>query len=538
MKLNLTLMLGAIALLWGCTNETPTDDTSDTDQTTSYQYVVSVNQLSKPNAPALQSFIHGVSGSKWLLFGGRTNAQKDDGGLHDLNGNYASSSFVPVSFNEHIMVYDFGADTTYTMSISKLAQTIQSTGDLSENQEIAQKGRDIANALNSSIRLFRNSNPLVVQEGNYLYVVGGYGFDISGKDTTYSTTDLVAKINVSGMIDFITGIVNYGNFDDLIRIGNAEDLGVTGGEMHMIGGTLYACGGHNFGSTAPQQAPFFGQKYRDAVYPFTVSNGSGTTDLVVNVQSPITDMVLDNLLDSYYADQHSKFRRRDGPIVPLLLTNPVTFNIDEGVAFYSGVFLPDSTGRSSQPWANALYIHPSYTADYTIKFDTLGVLDTTFAANFTLDASYNQAAWNVYSCADFSVYDASTGEQHTFLPGGIGDGTTQAGFTNGYVVATMDVGTGKSSNVHVDGLFGAEKAPFYGAEAAFIPATSSITYYSTTQGQTEIIDATSFQANNQLVVGYIYGGIVSQESNPGTFGPGNSAASNAIWEVTVTRVAQ
>ena len=93
----------------------------------------------------------------------------------------------------------------------------------------------------------------------------------------------------------------------------------------------------------------------------------------------------------------------------------------EGLAFYGGVFQPDSVvtlnikakdGKDStvsylRAWNTAIYITPNSATKYTI------------------DTDYNQKNFNVYACADFELYDEASGTVSTFLMGGIGDGTYQ-----------------------------------------------------------------------------------------------------------------
>ena len=71
------------------------------------KYTLSISQTDNTNAPSLQSFVHGTSGSEWLLFAGRTNSLDSlNGGLHKLKGNYAGSSFTKASYNEQLFVYN------------------------------------------------------------------------------------------------------------------------------------------------------------------------------------------------------------------------------------------------------------------------------------------------------------------------------------------------------------------------------------------------------------------------------------------------
>mgnify|MGYP003628977333 FL=1 len=83
------------------------------------EYVVNVTLVTQENAPALQSYAHGVNGADWLLFAGRTNRINDDGGLHDLNANYSNTSFLPLSYNEDIFVYNVDTDVVSALSFNE-----------------------------------------------------------------------------------------------------------------------------------------------------------------------------------------------------------------------------------------------------------------------------------------------------------------------------------------------------------------------------------------------------------------------------------
>mgnify|MGYP000551348432 CR=1 FL=1 len=74
--------------------------------------------------------------------------------------------------------------------------------------------------------------------------------------------------------------------------------------------------------------------------------------------------------------------------------------------------------------------------------------------------------------------------------------------------------------------------PFFGAEGILF-TNKDLTF---SQYSKEIIDANnSFSAKNTVEIGYIFGGIEAYISNPGTYGPGKSRASNKIWKVTLTK---
>ena len=495
------------------------------------EYVVSVKNASKNNAPSLQSFAHGFSGSEWLLFAGRTNSKDSlNGGLHNLNGNYAQTSFTPPSFNENIFVYNVSTDKKpISISITELVNRVKTNcSTFSEGLPYQQTAcYKLNEALNNNLSVFKNSNALVKQVGEYLYVIGGYGaIDFKNPSKGYTTYNQVAKINVRLLIQLVKGKKTLVETEwvDLMRFGKSKSLVSTGGELQYINGTFYLVGGHNFGKSA---ANFGGQKYVDALYPFSLKENKGNSSLLdVKLSVPITDVT--NPTDSI-ADNISIFRRRDGPILPSIYKSPVSGKIAEGIAIYAGVFKPGND-NNLQAWNDAIYIHPQW-ANKESKL-------------FTYDKSYNQNNYNVYAAPSFVAFDSITEVSHSFLLGGIGDGPEKdynnelSGFTNSGMHIKTNVGEYplKSKNSIFNENIFKEKSnnipPFYGAEAILFP-NQNITY---SKHSSEIIDInTSFSDKKEIVVGYIFGGIEAFQSNPGTYGKRNSRASNQIWEVTLTK---
>lgn len=484
---------------------------------TGYFYDVSVSLVGLDNAPALQSFAHGVHEGKWLLFAGRTNQNLDEGGLHDLSGNYTSTSFVPMSYNQDIMVYDVATDVIQGMTLESMLSAVKNHQP---------KTSTLYTTLSNYQTIFRNSNPLATQEGEYMYVIGGYGPPIdnveSGAD--YTTFDQVAKIHVPSMMALVTGDTANVNWKEVMAFGTSSKLVSTGGEMFKLGDTFYVAGGHNFGVSVTNKA-FNGQKYLDAVYPFTITRNLGGNTLTIKVDPPISDMTVDELNEPY-SDANSKFRRRDGPTTPALFKN-AQGALTEGITFYGGVFKSDSiVGKATwhNAWNHAIYVHPGVTNS---------------GLNYTFDNGSNQKNNNVYACADLEFYDSNLDKVHTFLFGGIGNGEVQSPFalsyfTNKLMHITYDMTDQKSTPLVVnENVFGTDY--FYGAESRFIPNASVVR---TKVGNTtsDVIDIVATMGNNAtLDLGYIYGGIEAFRKDPGTFGQKNSAASNKVWKVTLTR---
>ena len=310
------------------------------------EYVISVEATKNKNTPALQSFSHATNGDEWLLFAGRTNQENDNGGLHDMTAksDYAEESFPPLSFNEYLYVYNPITDSLPT-SIT-LEEMITTTASKFPSYSL--------DTLSKYQTAFRNTNALVKQVDEYLVVVGGYGpknFTTDKKD--YITYNHVVKIHVPSLAALIKK--DYSNVDEkkLFAFGQDKRLVSTGGEMHYINfeqdSTFYLVGGHNFGGTAAN-----GQKYVDAVYPFSLTTNKATHALSVNLNTPISDVSDPNGVSS---DDTSIFRRRDGPITPSLYFNSLENSLEESIAIYAGVFKP---GEDLEAWNDAVYVHPNY----------------------------------------------------------------------------------------------------------------------------------------------------------------------------------
>ena len=516
--LKISVFFLGLALLHSCKPE----NHEKNDKLSDFKYTLHVEATSKKNAPALQSFVHAASGDEWLLFAGRTNQSDDNGGLHDMTGNYTNTSFPPPSYNDSIFVYNVANDEKMAISIGQMMAVLQEK--FPDNYAAAQNYQSV----------FRNSNPLVRQDGDYLYVVGGYGpqdFSATGSGIqNYITYDQVAKIHVPSMINLVKGA--YANVDDskLFSFGKGTNLTVTGAELLKVGTTYYAVTGHCFGNNCNGF-----QKYQDAAYPFTISKDTLHT-LTLSQGNAITDVVDPT---AALADDLSNFRRRDQPIVPAIYKSPANGRIQEGIAIYSGVF---KTGNDNnlQAWNDAIYIHPSWA-------NNAGRL-------FTQDTEYNQNNYNVYACPSFVVYDSKTDLAQTFLLGGIGDGNFSengflSGFTNTAVRIETNIGnyplSSKNELIQPDHLFNQNTnnaPPFYGAEAVLF-ANDNLPYvaawYTENSGNwgqqtTEIIDLGEI-SDGDIEVGYVYGGIEAFESNPASFGPRKSKASKKIFKVILKK---
>ncbi|GAB7258104.1 hypothetical protein [Polaribacter sp. OB-PA-B3] len=528
MKINLLKIFGVFLLVFLCKSckekETSTAKIIP-------EYVLKISQTKNTNAPALQSFTHAESlnGEEWLLFAGRTNSLDSlNGGIHNLNGNYAGSSFTKSSYNDVIYVYNpINDEISGSLTLTDFISVIENKYNTIRDGVPAQSNPlyQLLQTVKENSTIFKNSNALVKQKGNYLYTLGGYGpEDFTNLTKGFTTYNHVAKINVSNLIKLVKEKkLRENEWTDLLKVGKNNTLISTGGELYIFDDVLYLSLGHSFGNSAPKFSE--GQKYLNAVYPFTVSNNKeNISTLNIQVKNPISDI---SNPTSKASDTISVFRRRDGPILPSLYKNPTNNSIEKSIAIYTGVFKP---GHPLKAWNDAIYVHPNYTNDNNKLY--------------TYDATYNQKNFNVYSCPSVVLFDTNSNYLHSFLIGGIGDGKGApkghlSGFTNSSVQISMDINslplksTPKTLNYNIFKDQDENSAPFYGAEAIMFP-NREITY---SKYSDEIIDvAKSFSSDKKTInVGFIFGGIEAFESNPGTYGKNKSQASNKIWKVEITK---
>lgn len=153
------------------------------------------------------------------------------------------------------------------------------------------------------------------QEGNYLYMIGGYGYNAA--TAARKTFENLTAIDVPALINAVingTAITSY-----FRQISDAQ-FAVTGGHLKKINGTFYLIGGNKFdGNYNPMGNPTYTQVYTDAIRKFNLTD-NGTT-ITINHLPTITDA--------------TNLHRRDYNAVQQILPNGA-----EGITVFSGVFQP------------------------------------------------------------------------------------------------------------------------------------------------------------------------------------------------------
>lgn len=519
--------------------------------------------VSKPpfyGAPKLQSFViaQSSSGNEWLLVGGRINGFHGFAPPDDPDFSYANA-------NTKIWVIDLDtAPHVSSYDLNKLPANLLPVRDQ-----------------------LSSTNMQGYQDGNTLYLSGGYGTNYGGTGNlvTYS---MLTAINVDKMIQAVSagraadvpGQISFSN-DKTAR------LQVTGGEMLKLGDYFYLVMGQSFNgqytpcvapSTPP--APPCQQVYTDQIRRFKITrDAAGNPVIDDNAAAP-----------SYWAFQDSaNFHRRDLNVTPTILADGT-----EGIAAYSGVFTPPDPNNpdANMPWRYPVYIsasetpHPTQTvrthpADHSARVNAT----TNRTANATATASASasptptptpvpprtdytfEQKMNSYASANVLIYDPARKSMYTTIFGGIGHyfydyGTktiVSAGgppglipgptvslspvfndmvpYSNSIVTLARDANGRTVEVVHDDPMTtnvnGRNVSAFIGAETHFVPlpAMRNMLYGRTKEiyDLAKITRATSF--------GYLYGGIRATPK-PGfedwqKYGQWDTKANDLIYRVII-----
>ncbi len=406
-------------------------------------FQVQLEAINGTNIPGLHSFAFAQSGDKWLFIGGRTN------GLHGLNTNDG----FPIEFkNGAVIVIDTVTWNFYQADLKQLPSSIADP--------------------------MRSTNMQYIQNGDYLYMVGGYGFDSISEG--FITFPKLTAIHVNNMID---AVIHSKPIASSIRQVKDTNLTVCGGDLVKLGNDYYLMFGHDFEGTYDPISPSlqFTQVYTNRIKKFNLAD-NGTTISLSNF--------------SYNTDTIN-FHRRDLTTCPLIQPDG-----SFGIGAYGGVFKRE---------ANMPYLEPIQ-----------------LSANGTTTVKTYQQVMSQYTCAVLPAYDAVGKNMYTTFFGGISlydynmntslvvrdttlpfisDVTTLSAFANG----TMEE---RVLPLQLPGLLG--------SNAKFI-LNRSVSHYAN-----EVINLQQLP-KAQTMVGYIIGGIKAQQGSLG-----KSGANNLIYRVYLT----
>ncbi len=415
-------------------------------QTAPFQVVI--EPLSISGLGGVQAYAWGQHDGKWLIIGGR---------LDGLHRRQPFAAFDVAGHNTQFIVVDPVAQQKWSAPLSSLPVGMQEQ--------------------------FSSTNMEFYQQGDYLYLAGGYGYSTSSGD--HITYPNLSAVKVSEVINAIISGVNFVSYCRQI---SDTMFAVTGGYLNKINNTYYLTGGQKFigryNPMGPTSGPGFIQIYTNAIRKFNI-NDDGTT-LSVTHLTPMTDA--------------TNLHRRDYNVVPQILPTG-----EEGLTAFSGVF---QVGFDL-PFLNC------------INIDSTGyVVNSAFAQYY-----------NHYHCAHIPLYSTSTNQMHTVFFGGIAQYYDSLGIlvqdNNVPFVKTIARVTRSSSGLMSEYKLPIEMPALLGAGSEFIPVEGLPQY------NNEVFKLDNFTADTTLV-GYIYGGISSTAANIFFTNTGTQSTANSqIFKVFV-----
>ncbi|MBK7212428.1 MAG: T9SS type A sorting domain-containing protein [Bacteroidales bacterium] len=395
----------------------------------------------------LQAYALGQHNGKWLVLGGR---------LDGLHRRQPFAAFDIAGNNNQIIVIDPVSQQKWTAPLTSLSVALQEQ--------------------------LSSTNMEFHQEGNYLYIIGGYGYNTAS--AARKTFDNLTAIDVPSLINAVIGgtaITSY-----FRQISDAQ-FAVTGGHLKKINNTFYLIGGNKFdGNYNPMGNPTYTQVYTDAIRKFDITDNGST--ITINHLPTITDA--------------TNLHRRDYNAVPQILPTG-----EEGITAFSGVFQP----TVDLPFLNC------------VNIDSI---------NYAVNNSFQQY-YNHYHCAVLPLYSTINNEMHNVFFGGIAQYYDSLGIlvqdNNVPFVKTIARVTRNSAGTMAEYKLPVEMPGLLGAGAEFIPIKT------VPQFNNEVFKLDDFTLDSTLV-GYIYGGISSTAANIFFTNTGTqSSASSQIFKVYVIK---
>lgn len=413
-------------------------------------FQILLEPLSITGLSGTQAYAFGQYNGKWLIVGGR---------LDGLHRRQPFASFDVAGRNDQLTVIDPLTKQMWSAPLTSLSVGLQDQ--------------------------LSSTNMEFIQEGDYLYLIGGYGYsNVSNGHITYPNLTAIKLPEV------ITAIINKSPFNTFFRQIMDERFAVTGGYLNKIYDTYYLTGGQRFDGRynpmGPDHGPGFSQVYTNAIRKFKIKD-DGVKWAITHLPSVIDGVNL---------------HRRDYNVVPQIMPNR-----QEGLTAFSGVFQV----TIELPYLNSVNID---------------------SAGYIVNNDFKQY-YNHYHCAHIPLYSFKENKMHTVFFGGIAQYYDSAGVliqdNNVPFVKTIARVTRDEKGVMTEYKFPVEMPALLGAGSEFIPIEKLPKYNNEVIKLDDLTDDTT-------LVGYIYGGISSSAmnvffSNSGT----QSSATNRIFKVYVIK---
>jgi len=410
-------------------------------------------------APPLQSFTIATDADKWLLIGGRTN------GFHRTSTREAT--FPTADSNQDVYVIDVALGRAWKAPIP---------------QEFLYQ--------------LRSTNMEYYQDGNILYLVGGYGATCNDdKPECYVTFPNLTAIRVHELVSAI--IAGEKDISSYITSIKDDRMRVTGGELLKLGDNFYLVFGQDFEGV--YKGGITGH-YTDQVRRFKI-NMNGNTPSISSYQA---------FNDPNGGDVDSQYHRRDMNVVEAIRPNSAS-----GLTVYGGVFT-----KTAGAWTNPIYIDQ----------------DTAGNTKITVDAGFSQKM-SQYNCVHLLMFSQRYQTMYTTLFGGISlyyynkDGKLVPSNIDNYMPFINTITTlGRLSDGRtMEWPQSPSQAlpELMGANGVFVPSPT----IPRMPGNPDVLNLDALPKGETLV-GYLYGGIHAMAPQISFINP--SYADSTIYGVYVT----
>src|SRR5258708_5736302 len=247
-------------------------------------------------APRIQSFTFAQWKGRWVFIGGRT------AGYHAVGG--AQAEFLRAHANREVWVVDTTVQPpkVYSAPLDGLPESMMEIRDQ-----------------------WASTAKLSYQDGDTLYIAGGYGQNHKGDWLTYP---ILSKANLSQLVE---GVMRGRIPASSIRYAKSPLVQSTGGKLAKLpDGNFYLVMGHNFAGSytafqgqEEKNRPAVWQEYLNEIRKLTITAASDGTPVVKLVET--------------FRDEE-QFHRRDLNVVPYRSPKGI------GLAVYGGVFTAEQLG--------------------------------------------------------------------------------------------------------------------------------------------------------------------------------------------------
>jgi hypothetical protein len=434
-----------------------------------------------PGAPRLHSFAFAQWEGKWLFIGGRTN------GYHSVGGGPAD--FMRADANGQVWVVDTTARPAHTYHVPVDALP---PGFASVREQ------------------WRAAAFLSYQDGDRLYIAGGYGQNDAGQWTTYSTLSVIA------LPAFIDGVIHnrlpaysvHYTHSPLVEASGGELIRIPGGNFYVVMGHVFKGSYTAFEAGSENNTADVSQTYLEEIRQIkfiTAPDGSLSVKPVQTFRDP-------------------QFRRRDLNVTHMMSQQGV------GIAAFGGVFTRPDQSVFTKP----IFLYPGAQPATDRGFDQK--MNSYDAARLLL---YDRAKQVMYTTLFGGIsrhyFDFQKGE---FCPYPLQGAKSEATYLDGLQwsdqisTIAMTHGTATAEWVHRSML-----PAYLGTNAVFIPMPA----VARANPETRILSLDSLRGKRTMI-GYLFGGIraypyrfpYDKGAIPYNAGTVPSKASDLILKVYVT----